>query len=731
MTANTAQIQLLRYAHDLQHLLQQHQQLQGQQQMVLQSMGCEVPKADLLPRLLAESVSLYVVTNARGVVLRVSEGMRHNVEYTVGRLGGHALAHCAQASDAKGIHGVLNRFACAGLGMGGVQLRMGLVHCAPAQAAPCFDALVLQTDAGGQIELYWFLQPASDAPHNGWQLQVDMLRSVQCSTGLLVANACGTVLYGNCALARGSGYSLDELLGQNLCLLRSGWNDQGAQKNICAELLERGSWSGTMFNRCKDGQVMLVWESMKAIENLEGQVVSYISAMTDLSQEAGKDRQSQQLARLDTLTALPNRRTLLEAMAQALAKALKQQADVSVLSLDLDKFQLLRGSLGHGVGDLVLQEVARRLQASASSSDLLARVSGDTFVVVLTDPSRARRAADIAREITQAINAPLFAGTHNLVLTANIGCTRYPRDGGDARTLVRNAEAAMYEARRRNLSFARYDVDHDLHARPNLEHDIWKALERGELHLQFQPQLQTVGARSIRGCEALLRWEHTYLGNVPAFTLVAIGERNGAIVSIGKWVLNQACAHLRQWRAEGLPDLLVSVNVSLRQLRDENFETVVRQALTENALPASALELEFSEAETLLCQDSDVQRIGALRALGVGIAIDDFGISFSSLSRLHSLSISSLKINPKLVHDLVGSGDARATTQCLLAMGRAMGIEMIAQGVENADQAQILAGQGLHLIQGYFAARPMSPIALLGLVRKAASMAHVEKAVSA
>jgi EAL domain-containing protein (putative c-di-GMP-specific phosphodiesterase class I) len=289
--------------------------------------------------------------------------------------------------------------------------------------------------------------------------------------------------------------------------------------------------------------------------------------------------------------------------------------------------------------------------------------------------------------------------------------------------LVKRADAAMYGAKREHQPFAFYAPDKDVHALPNLAQDVWRALERGELHLQFQPQLCSSGEGSIRGCEALVRWDHPVMGEVSASTFVPIAEKNGAIVSIGKWVLAQACAQLRLWRAQGLTELCMSVNVSLSQIRDADFERYVRQVLADNGLPPRCLELEFSETETLLFRDSDTQHISVLSALGVRIAIDDFGISFSSLSRLHTLAISSLKINSQFVRDLSSSHDARVISNCMLAIGKAMGIDVIAQGVESAEQARILSDQGCELMQGHFSGHPMAADALLALLQASARRA--------
>jgi diguanylate cyclase (GGDEF)-like protein/PAS domain S-box-containing protein len=586
------------------------------------------------------------------------------------------------------------------------------------QDVQTFDALVLQKESGSRCEIYWFLRSAMPEPASLWQVQQAFLGMVHSDKGLMVTDPFGTILSVNAEYCRISGYSEAELLAQNPRIMSSGRHDTAFYQDLWMDLLDKGCWSGTLFNRRKNGQIFLEWQAIKMIEDLKGQVVSYISAIYDLSQEDGVRQQLQKLASHDPLTGLPNRRLLVETFAQQLVQADHDHTELAVVYIDLDRFKPINDEWGHAVGDLVLQEVAMRLKDCMGPSDTLARVGGDEFVVVLAHPDRVRRAQGVALEWAQAIQQPIQVNRQALTVGASMGCARYPADGSDMVGLLERADAAMFGAKRAGLNFAHYDASSDRHARPDLERDLWTAQERGELLLQFQPQLRAPAGATIRGCEALIRWVHPSLGEIPATTFVPMAERNGAIVPIGKWVLAQACSQLQEWRALGLLDLSMSVNVSLRQIRDAGFAAHVRLLLEENNLPPSCLELEFSETETLLFRESDTEHISVLSALGVRISIDDFGVSFSSLSRLRSLSISSLKINSQFVRDLTSSEDARGISNCMLAIGKAMGIEVIAQGVESAEQARILEEQGCQVMQGHFAGHPMTADALLQRLRQ-------------
>ncbi len=718
MNAEALQVQLLRYAQDLEELMQQHHRLQDQHHMLLKSIGRESQSHDMLPALLLESVPLVVVTDTRGIVLRVSDGVASRIENHTGELAGRAWDACVLINQQDAVQTLLRKFSGGTLDTGGVLLQLRLIHGVDQHDAGIFDALVLKTKRGRRFEICWFLQAGTGQVRAPWQVQQDLLATVESDKGLLMTDPFGTIQYANAAFAKITAYPVAELVGQNPRMLSSGRHDAAFFHAMWLELLDSGCWSGTLFNRRKWGQIFLEWQSIKLIENLQGDVLSYISAVADLSYDESVNRPHRQPGHYDTLTGLPSRMQMVDALTQALVLARKAQEQVAVLFIDLDRFKPVNETFGRAVGDAVLQEAATRLKAGLAQGDMLARVGADEFVAVLSGTARVQQAQEVGLALSAALAEPMDVHPQEIRIGASIGCACYPRDGNDMITLVRHADAAMYGAKRRQQRFSYYSAARDLHAQPRLETDIWKAIEQDQLRLLYQPQLRSAGLGAIRGCEALVRWQHPLLGAVPADTFIPIAEENGAIVQIGNWVLEQACAQLRLWREAGVLDLSMSVNISVRQIRDPGFEAHVHQVLTQNGLPPEMLELELSETETLQFRDSDTQHIALLGSLGVRISIDDFGSSFSSLSRLNALSIRSLKINSQFVQNLAGSADARVISNCMLAIGKVLGIEVIAQGVENADQARILAGQGCKVMQGYYAGRPMPAHDLLVLARK-------------
>ena len=706
------QAQLMRYAEDMEHLMQQQHRLQKHHQMVLQSIGRDIPTNDLLPTLLYESSPWALTTDAYGRILHVSLRVTEDLERRTGSLRGRSLLDHVVAAQRQPLEDVLKKFANPAMHSGAVQLTLEM---ASFDGGPCVrcEALVMQASNGVLSDLYWCMRPSEEALTRDIDVQAAFMHSVTSDHGLMITDPYGTICMVNQPLVTMSGFSEAELLGNNPRMMSSGRHDKLFYQDFWLELLDLGSWSGTIFNRRKGGQIFLEWQAIKLVESPDGRVISYMSATVDLTQTDSTPSQFKQMAYQDPLTGLSNRRSLVETFNNALLVAAKSKEDLSVLFIDLDRFKPVNDELGHDVGDLVLKEVAERIKAALQPGDFLARVGGDEFVVLLRTSERAHMAEAVARDINARVRAPIQAGAHSVVVGASLGCARYPLDGSDMITLLTRADDAMYAAKRFNLQFSYFDSGQNRRSEPNLEFDVWHALERNELRLLYQPQVRSGQAAGLRGCEVLVRWDHPSRGAIGTPTFIPIAEKNGAIVGIGKWVITQACRQLNQWAKQGLKDFVMSVNVSLRQLRDPGFAAFVQQVLRDTHVPASALELEFSESDTLLFRAEDQRHIKALRDLGVGVAIDDFGISFSSLSRLSTLSISGLKINSQFVQDVSTSDDAKAISRCLVAIGEALNIEVIAQGVESADQALLLSNQGCRVIQGFYAGQPMSPDELL------------------
>ncbi len=694
--------QLIRYAEDMEELMQQHSRLQEQHQMILQSMGREIHTDDLILNVLTASAPISMVTDQRGHILHVSQSL-------------HTPAAARKELRASPqFQAQLRRLSASVPSQSGLLCRLIASESGVARSVS-YDALALQRRAAGKIEIHWLME-LTRPEDSGTNLFLGRLvHGADKDSGMILASPHGTIMAVNEGFCCISGYQASELLHGNPRMLSSGRHGAGFYQKFWLELLEKGSWSGTLFNRRKGGQIFLEWQTVRMVEDEAGRVVGYLASATDLSYSDPSATRLQKLAYTDPLTELPNRRKLVDFLGQRLGEPDATEQALAVLFIDLNRFKPINDELGHEVGDVVLKEVARRMANVLEPTDLLARVGGDEFVVVLCDAGRASQAPQIAQQLQQALLPAIPVGNHRLKISGSMGCAVYPKDAQDIESLLKNADTAMYVSKRKAIAFCAFDPSMNGPGEVNLDLDLWQALDRGEISMVYQPQIRT-GGQSLRGCEALMRWHHPTAGDIEPTVFIAIAERTGAILHLGSWALAHACEQLQSWRQSGMPDLTMSLNVSLRQLRDIGFANQVEAVLADKQIPTHLLELELSESQASLLTPVDNRVIGLLRKLGVRIAIDDFGSSFNSIARLNALPISCLKINSECVQNLTRTLDARAISTCMIAIGRAMGIEVIAQGVESEAQAELLSEQGCRVIQGFYAGHPVSADTLAQMV---------------
>ena len=441
------------------------------------------------------------------------------------------------------------------------------------------------------------------------------------------------------------------------------------------------------------------------------------------------------LAYFDTLTGLPNREQSRSRLTSAIAAARQRQQSLAVLFLDLDNFKRVNDTLGHAVGDELLCMVASRLRNSLRPDDLvspnlpagthgehIARVGGDEFIVLIPNLDVPEDAGLVAARLIEDLRQPMQLGTHSLVVTPSIGIGIYPRDGEDVDTLLRHADLAMYFAKRAHagsyeyFSSAMTDVASKRFA---LEAELRHALERNELSLQYQPQFDVLSG-GISGMEALLRWTNKELGSVPPVEFIPIAEETGLILGIGEWVLRTACIQAAAWRAAGLPPVRIAVNVSGKQFTLREFPAIVKSIIEETGVDPAMLELEITESVVMRDEEASERTFTQLKQLGVSLAIDDFGVGYSSFGRLQHFSVNRLKIDRSFVTRLVECNDDRAIATAIIAMTRSLRISVTAEGVENFPQLAFLQEQECQEAQGYLFSRPLLPADAEALLRRAA-----------
>jgi diguanylate cyclase (GGDEF)-like protein/PAS domain S-box-containing protein len=459
-----------------------------------------------------------------------------------------------------------------------------------------------------------------------------------------------------------------------------------------------------------DGSMRWVQTNKLPLRDRKGKVTGVIGTYEDITERKLAEERVQFLAYYDALTGLPNRTLLQDRLAKALAGARRRKDKVAVLFLDLDRFKNINDSLGHSVGDLLLQKVSERLKRWAREQDTVARVGGDEFLIVLSAVKDVADAAVAAGRIRDAMTSEFVIQGRSLSVRCSLGISIFPDHGLDAESLIKNADAAMYSAKeggRNKFSFFTQDMNAQAVERLTLENSLRSALEKGELFLVYQPQME-ISTASIIGLEALLRWQHPDLGLVPPDKFIRIAENSGLIMPIGEWVLRTACSQARKWQDEGLPSVSVAVNVSAVQFRQEGFCELIRRVLRETGLAPQYLELELTESLLLSNADVMFSVLQELRAMGLKLAIDDFGTGYSSLSYLRQFPVSKLKIDRSFIRDVAVNPDDAAITTAIISMAKSLNLRVIAEGVEDEAQMSFLRAHQCDEIQGYYFSKPLA-----------------------
>ena len=416
-----------------------------------------------------------------------------------------------------------------------------------------------------------------------------------------------------------------------------------------------------------------------------------------------------QLAFHDPLTGLPNRKLLLDHLSLAIAHARREKGRIAVYFVDLDRFKVINDSLGHSVGDKLLQAIAVRCKNLMRENDTVARMGGDEFVILALSIRGIDDAVHIAQKVREAIAEPVQVDGRELFVTASMGVSIYPNDGDNAETLLKNSDTAMYRAKAQgNDMFQLYTPEMNAHAVEQLalENALRRAVEGSEFELHYQPIVR-IDDNHIVTLESMLRWRHPVLGLVRPEQFIRLAESSGMIVPIGEWALRTACKELAQWRLDGHPDLRIAVNISGRQLKQPDFVDRVRAILREEGVPPQAVEFEITEMSATQSEASIVERLRALHAMGIRISIDDFGTGFSSVSVLKRFPVDALKIDTSFVRDLVLDQNDAAIAAAVVALAKSMGLTVIAEGVENPAQLEFLRDQGCEMWQGYLCCPPV------------------------
>ncbi|WP_412480039.1 EAL domain-containing protein [Azonexus sp. IMCC34839] len=532
--------------------------------------------------------------------------------------------------------------------------------------------------------------------------------------GMVVTDANGIILRVNRAFTESTGYSAEEVVGQTPRILRSGLHDDRFYKQMWDSIREQGGWQGEVWDKRKNGEIYPKWLTISAVKDETGKITHFVGTHFDITERKLAEERINALAFYDQLTDLPNRTLLQDRLTQALAQCARTSNYGALLFIDLDNFKTLNDTKGHEMGDLLLKEVAARLRQCIREVDTAARLGGDEFVVVLSNLGQIRKVAAatteaIAEKILRAIAQPFKVGRLDHQCSASIGVALFHGRQTSTDELMRQADLAMYRAKaagRNQVRFFDPVMELEVHAQADLERDLRRAIDDRQFVLHYQPQVLEDG--HIIGAEALLRWHHPERGLVPPGEFIPVAEASGLILDIGMWVLKTACKQLAAWSKQpGLSALSIAVNVSAKQFRQRDFEDQVLSVLKKTGARPERLKLELTES--MLAQEVDhlIERMERLRRAGVQFSLDDFGTGYSSLAYLSQLPIDQLKIDQSFVRDVLTNPNDAAIARTVVALGKSLGLSVIAEGVETEAQREFLMSSRCYAYQGYLFSKPL------------------------
>ena len=527
--------------------------------------------------------------------------------------------------------------------------------------------------------------------------------------GVMITDSDANILKVNKAFSDITGYSEENVVGQKPSVLQSERHDKEFYQQLWKSINDNGYWQGEIWDRRKNGEIYPEWLTISTVANPEGEVTHYIGGFTDLSQQKQAEDRIHHLMYYDALTDLPNRTLFRDRFKQAMSRARREGKRVAFLHFDLNRFTHVNDTLGHKMGDQLLQQVGQRLAGCIRQNDMVARFGGDEFVIALPDLGPENHAKELVKALIGSFSEPFRVADREIFLVPSVGAVLFPDDSTDYDELARFADTAVHVAKREGgASFAFYQktMHADAGDRLNMESALRRALERKEFLLYYQPQFALDSGRII-GVEALLRWQQKEQGMMMPEQFISLLEETSLIVPVGEWVLRQACEDHLAWEQQGCGAIPVAVNLSARQFRDKGLVNMIKPVIEESGINPRMIELEITESCVMENPEMALEILTACHDMGMRVAIDDFGTGYSSLSYLKRFPLDVLKIDQSFVTDIPDNEDDAAIIDTIIAMAHRLKLDVIAEGVETEAQADFLREHGCDNVQGFFYGRPM------------------------
>lgn len=542
----------------------------------------------------------------------------------------------------------------------------------------------------------------------------------QTTDAVMICNAQGIIEYVNSGFVRMTGYSKDEALGNSTRLLKSDRHDDSFFGVMWDTISLGDVFQDVFINKRKDGSLYYEEKSITPLKNDRGVVEHYISTGKDITEQMQTRERLHHLSEHDLLTGLPNRILFNDRLEQAIPRARRGERVLAVLLIDMDRFKNINETLGFDCGDHMLQAVGERLLASTRDGDTVARLGDDEFAVILEDVKHQEDVSKIVEKILHALSKAYYIDDHELFITTSIGISLYPNDGDHPQLLVQNADVAIHHAKESGSNKYRY-YETKMNAqslyRLNLESSLRKALEREEFFLLYQPQVD-LATHEITGFEALMRWAHPELGTVSPVEFIPLLEETGMIQEVGRWVMRKACQTCKSWHDKGLGEVSIAINLSAIQFEGSQISEIVNNILIETGLPANYLELELTESTIMRNAEQAAITLSKLNKMGVALAIDDFGTGYSSLSYLQKFPLNTLKIDRSFVSDIASNNGDSSIVSAIVSMAHSLGLTVVAEGVETAEQLALLQEKNCEYVQGFLFSKPITEFEVEELLRK-------------